>query len=141
MIKRLSPAVVAFMLVAGCDKGPLNPTAQPTSSPVSISIAPATDLIKIKSSESFAATTSSANGTTRSATATWSSDNPAVASVDGAGRATGNAAGLAAISAQADGLRATVNLRVVPDYHGRWEGETLLTHAQPRVIFAAPAPM
>ena len=127
MTKKLSLIVAGLVAMAGCDSGPTGPTAQPSSQAVSISIAPATDLIKIKSSESFSATTSSANGTSRAATATWSSDNAAVASVDAAGRTTGNASGRATISAQAEGLRATVNLRVVPDYHGRWEGVTRLT--------------
>ena len=127
MNKKLWVVVAGLVAMAGCDGGPTSPTSQPSSASVAISIAPATDLIKIKSSESFSATTTSANGTPRAATATWSSDNPAVASVDGAGRATGNASGRAAISAQAEGLRASVNLRVVPDYHGHWDGMTRLT--------------
>jgi len=127
MIKKLSLAAASLVVMAGCDKGPTSPTPQVSSSPVSISITPATDLLKIKSFESFAATTTSANGTPRVATATWSSDNPAIASVDGGGRVTGNASGRAEITAQADGLRAIVNLRVVPDYHGRWEGGTRVT--------------
>jgi hypothetical protein len=127
MTKKLSLVVAGLVTMTGCDGGPTNPTPQPSSVAVAISIAPATDLIKIKSSESFSATTTSANGTPQAATATWSSDNPAVASVEPAGRTTGNASGRATISAQVEGLRATINLRVVPDYHGRWQGVTRLT--------------
>ncbi len=127
MTKTFSLTVACLVAIGGCDSGPTSPTPQPSSAAVSISIGPATDLLKIKSAESFSATTTSSSGTQKVASASWTSDNPAVASVDSAGKVTGNASGRATITAQAEALRATVNLRVVPDYQGRWEGVTRLT--------------
>jgi hypothetical protein len=62
------------------------------------------------------------NGTNGPAQAAWRSDAASVASVDGGGRATGQASGMATIVAEFQGLAGTRLLRVVPDYQGRWTG-------------------
>lgn len=93
----------------------------------SLTISPGLDLLKIKASETLSAALTASSGQQTPTTATWTSDAPAVAAIDGNGRITGQASGSATISAQASGLRATVTLRVVPDYHGRWEGLTRVT--------------
>lgn len=122
MITKLSLVVVGLTIVAACDKGP--PT-DPRRVADTLSIAGA-DLIKIKASESFSATKTGSGGP-RVVAATWQSDNVSVASIDGSGRATGVGSGLATITADVEGLHATAAVRVVPDYHGRWEGMTRLT--------------
>jgi len=126
--KKLSLVVACLVATGGCNGGRTNPTQLPSSSAgASISIAPATDLLKIKSSETFSATTISASGAQKAAAAAWTSDSPAIASVDAGGKVTGNASGRATITAQVEGLTGTLNLRVIPDYHGRWEGMTRVT--------------
>ena len=64
------------------------------------------------------------NGSTATVTATWRSENAAVATVDANGRVTGIGSGETAISAESNGVRATPRtIRVLPDYHGRWTGD------------------
>ena len=120
MNKTLSTGVAALALVAGCGK---SPTAPPPPA-VSLVMSPSVDMIRIKATESFSVTTSSGNGGPRVVSASWTSDNPAVASVEASGRATANASGRATLTAAAEGARATHTLRVVPDYQGQWDGVT-----------------
>lgn len=116
--------VVAGLLVSwGCGSSPPGPSPLPQT----LAISPAVDLLRIRASETLSAALTASNGQQTPATATWTSDAPAVASVDASGRVTGQTSGSATIAAQASGLRATVTLRVVPDYHGRWEGITRVT--------------
>ena len=115
--------VGGLMISAACGGSKPGPTPVPQS----LTISPGLDLLKIKASETLSAALTGSNGQQTPTTATWASDAPAVASVDGNGRVTGQASGNATITAQASGLRQTVTLRVVPDYHGRWEGITRVT--------------
>lgn len=114
-------AVVAISACGGGGGSGSTPTT-PSPSLATLSITPATDLIKIKGTETFTATGSFSDGTSRAVEATWGSDNTAVATVSG-GRVTGVAPGQATIFADYQGQRATRLLRVVPDYHGRWSGD------------------
>jgi hypothetical protein len=122
----LVPLAALFAVGTGCDKDGNGPVG-PSSNVLSVSIGPATDFIKIKAIEPLSATASYSNGTTQTVQGTWGSDAPAVATVDGSGRVTGLAAGLATIFVDYEGLRATRTLRVVPDYHGRWIGDLSVT--------------
>lgn len=115
-------SVLAMIALSACGGGGGGTPTTPSSALASLSLVPATDLIKIKGTETFTANGSFSDGTTRSVEATWGSDNTAVATVS-AGRATGVAAGQATIFADYQGQRATRLLRVVPDYHGRWSGD------------------
>jgi Bacterial Ig-like domain (group 2) len=118
----------AGTLIACSDGGNGGPGPTPPSqTPVSLAITPATDLIKIKGSETFTATVTYSNGTNGPAQAPWRSDAVSVATVDGSGRATGQASGMATIVAEFQGLTGTRLLRVVPDYQGRWTGRYALT--------------
>lgn len=117
--------VVAGLMVSAACGGSSSPG--PSAVPQSLAISPAVDLLKIKASETLSAALTASNGQQTPATATWTSDAPSVASIDANGRVTGQASGNATISAQASGLRQTVAVRVVPDYHGRWEGITRVT--------------
>lgn len=107
----------------GGDGGPTAPTPPPATV-TGLAITSSTDLLKINQSGTFTATATMSNGSTAIVTATWRTDNPAVATVDSSGRVTGMASGEASISAEANGVRATPRtLRVLPDYHGRWSGD------------------
>jgi hypothetical protein len=114
------------MTSAACGGSPTGPGGTVSGSQ-SLTISPGVDLLRIRASETLSAALTANNGQPTPTTATWTSDAPAVASIDANGRITGQASGNATISAQASGLRATVTLRVVPDYHGRWEGITRVT--------------
>jgi hypothetical protein len=116
--------VIAFALVVavGCGKDE-SPTGPSSSTLASLSITPATDLIKIKGIETFSVTGTYSDGSTRPEQATWGTDNAGVATIDASGRAGGVASGQATIFGDTQGRRATRLLRVVPDYHGRWRGD------------------
>lgn len=123
--------VVALLTTVGAcggngGGGPTTPSA-PTPTLPGLSITPATDLVKIKASETFMANATLSDGSSRSVQATWGSDTPSVATIDSTGRATGVAPGLATIYADYQGMRATRLLRVVPDYQGTWQGDWSVT--------------
>jgi hypothetical protein len=117
--------VVAGLLISAACGGSSSPG--PSAVPQSLAISPRIDLVKIKAFETLSAALTASNGQQTAATATWTSDAPAVASIDANGRVTGQGSGSATIAAQASGLRDTLPVRVVPDYHGRWEGMTRVT--------------
>jgi hypothetical protein len=112
---------LALAVAVGCgkDDDPIRPSPPLTG----LSITPDTNLIKIKGTETFSVTGTYSDGSTQSVNATWGSDNGAVATMDSSGRAGGVTSGQATIFADAQGQRATRLLRVVPDYHGRWQGD------------------
>ena len=116
---------LAFGLAScgGREGGPTIPTS-PSATVTGLSITASTDLLKINQSETFTVTATMSNGSTAAVTATWRSENPAVATVDANGRVTGIGSGETAISAESSGVRATPRtIRVLPDYQGRWSGD------------------
>lgn len=120
--------VCALAAAVGCgNDSPGGPSPQPPPPPISIAITPATDLLKIKGTETFSVTGTYSNGSTRAEQPTWGTDNAGIATIDASGRASGIASGQASIFADAQGQRATRVLRVVPDYHGRWRGDWIAT--------------
>jgi hypothetical protein len=125
MKTRIAAIVFALAAAVGCgeDGGPGAPSPTPTG----LSITPETPLIKIKGTETFSATGTFSDGSKRSVQATWGTDNAAVATIDSSGRASGVSSGQATIFADAQGQRATRLLRVLPDYHGRWQGDWMTT--------------
>ena len=123
MLIRQLAIIGGLVALAACGGSPEGPSPTPQS----LRITPSVDLIRIKASETLIAVTTSTGGAESNATATWTSDTPAVAQIDANGRVTGQASGSSMITARANGLSATTTLRVVPDYHGRWEGTTRVT--------------
>jgi hypothetical protein len=122
--------VLALGVAVGCGEGPASPSPQAEgggATLASLAITPDTDLIKIKSSETFNVTGTYSDGSTRTVQAAWGTDNAGIASIDAGGRAVGVASGQASIVADTQGQRVTRLLRVVPDYHGRWRGDWSVT--------------
>ena len=116
--------VTGLVVLAACGGGDGGPGPGGVSRvPVSLTISPSTDFLKLRASEALTAVATMTGGTTETVTATWSSDNAGVASVDASGRVTGSSSGQAGISAVYSGLTAIRSLRVVPDYQGRWSGD------------------
>ena len=115
-----------FLVLCACGKSSNPVASSPTAS--GLSITPATDLITINGTETFASTATFSNGSSSVVQSTWSSDAPAVATIDaGSGRAAGVSAGQATIVARYSNLQATRLLRVVPDYQGQWTGDWAVT--------------
>jgi uncharacterized protein YjdB len=72
--------------------------------------------VVVGGSEKLSATSRSSNGNPRTDVAVkWTSEKPAIASVDAAGLVTGLAAGTAMIKATSEGVSATVTVQVVRD--------------------------
>lgn len=116
-------AILACAFAASCGK--TSETPSPTVSGLALS--PATDLIKIKGTEKFSATATFTSGNSEVVTASWASDNQAIATVDATGTVTGVASGQAAITATFQGKSATRSIRIVPDYSGQWAGSWAVT--------------
>jgi hypothetical protein len=66
------------------------------------------------------------NGQSQSITTGWQSDIPTVARVTDGGMVTGVANGRANIYVVSGGKQGTSNIRVVPDYLGKWSGRVLV---------------
>jgi hypothetical protein len=119
--RMLVALLCGFAAIVGCGDGKMPPSA-PTPTVVALALSPATDLLKIKSTEKFAATATLTDGTPRSVLANWGSDAPGIAAAAGDGTVTGVGSGEVTIFAEYEGLRATRRLRVVPEYAGSWIG-------------------
>jgi len=77
--------VTGLVVLAACgggDGGPA-PGGGVSRVPVSLTISPSTDFLKLRASEALTAVATMTGGTTETVTATWSSDNAGGASVDG----------------------------------------------------------
>jgi Bacterial Ig-like domain (group 2) len=61
----------------------------------------------------------------------WRSENPAVANVSQAGIVTGLRTGRTAITVNYGGCAASTNVRVVPEYQGRWAGTYRIAQCTP----------
>jgi hypothetical protein len=114
--------LVPLMACGGSGKSGGSPTS-PGATMTSLSIAPATELLKLKATENFTATATLSNGSSTVVTPAWRSDNAAVLTIESGGRATAVASGTATIIAEHQGLSVTRLLRVVPDYQGSWRGD------------------
>ena len=127
-------AILYVLLCVACD-GKSNPAAPPpppnpgpppvAPTPVSLSISsPASAGLRTGETQTFAAMVAMSDGTTRPATSvSWNSDNTSVLTINSSGAATGNVQGNATIVANADGLSASVLVRVFQNYQGTWTGQ------------------
>jgi hypothetical protein len=119
--------LVAFgLLLGGVACGKKNPST-PSPTLTGIAITTGSDMVRINADETWTLTATFSDGSTQTVQGTWSSSTPAIATVDGAGRVRGVASGQTTITADYQSQRATRQLRIVPDYHGRWEGGWTIT--------------
>lgn len=105
--------LAALALYGGACSSPTAPTA--------ITIAPAISVLKVGQGETLRVV--AAADASRELLAAWTSDNPAVATVDARGTVTAVAAGAATIRATSHGQVATRTVTVVPDFAGNWTGQ------------------
>ena len=117
-------ALVLLVSVTACGKK--SPSA-PSPTLSGIAITSGSDMVRINADETWTLTATFSDGSTQVVQGTWSSSTPTVATVDGAGRVRGVASGQTTIAADYQNQRATRQLRIVPDYHGRWEGGWTIT--------------
>lgn len=119
-----SAAVLILVSVAMVGCGGASPTAPATPTATSITVNSASTHLFLGNSETFTATVTLSNGTTQVLTGgTWSSDASAVATVvAGTGAVTAVASGEVTIIVDAQGVRGTKRIRVVPSYQGIWVG-------------------
>lgn len=116
--------IILLLATVACGDGNGGLTApSPTVVITGLSITPAADLIKLRTRETFTATVTFSNGNSRPVPAVWGSDDPEIVAVDSSGLATGTGSGQTTIFADYEGHRATRLVRVVPDYHGLWQGD------------------
>ena len=128
----LVAAVLGLPACGGGSSSPSSPTPAPTPAvtTVSVAITPSTDLIKIQGTESFSATATMSDGSSKTVSGTWSSDASAVASVDTSGKVTGVSPGQASITVTYDNIKATRSIRIVPEYQGSWSGDYRVLSSQ-----------
>lgn len=114
MMRRLpGMGLVALAVVAGCSPEPLAPT--PTVPVATVTLLPSGAVVGVGAQAPLTAITLAENGDTLTRRRiTWSSADPAVATVDSAGVVTGVAAGTAAISAEVEGKSASLSVSVSP---------------------------
>ena len=136
MMRAMVMAVAGFVAM-GCG----SPT---TPSPATlVTITPGTSTLMIGATETFSAFAVRADGKGASVTATWTTDNPAVAPVSTQGLASALSAGVATITASYQGLSASRVLRVMPSYAGNWSGRyrtTACSSSDPSACMYAHAP-
>ncbi len=122
-------AILCALVACGGKDASRGVTPSPVMTGVAIS---GSAVLKIGQSETYAATATYSNNTTQEVSpTTWASDNNAVVTIDGTGRAQAMAAGLATITAVHEGMSARPLLaRVVPDYQGTWEGDYTVTRCE-----------
>lgn len=95
--------------------------------PNSVTVGPSTaGTLKIGDDQTYTATVNWSDGSQSVETATWSSDNTAVATVDGTGKAHGVNSGEATLIAKTttSNAQGTLKIRVVPNYQGTWTGDS-----------------
>lgn len=113
--------LVSFAMV-GC--GGSSPTAPATPTATSITVNSTSTHLLLGNSETFTATVTLSNGSTQTLTGgTWSSDATGVATVvAGTGAVTAVSSGEVTIIVDAQGVRGTKRMRVVPNYQAIWAG-------------------
>jgi hypothetical protein len=115
-------AVVVVCLTAGCgSKSPAAPSPPPAPTATGLSIT-GTDVLRTGQSQTYTATITLSNGTTQSATPTWTADNSSVLTINSSGQASAVAQGSSTITASAQGVSATRTITVYQDYQGTWTG-------------------
>jgi hypothetical protein len=116
-------AVLGLGFAAACQSpsAPMPPKTPPIET--GLIIQPQRSGIRVNAAVAFSAAVTYSDETSKAVTATWSTDNPAVADIDTAtGTVKGVSFGRATIGAAYGAYRSSLTLRVVPDLNGTWIG-------------------
>ena len=118
-----------FLSIPGCKKK--LPTTPDTPAMIlqSITVYSSSDLLYIGTSETFTATATMSDGSTKSVLGgVWSADNPNVATVgSGTGQVTIVGSGMVTIIVHYEGKYGSKTIRGLPNYQGTWSGNYIIT--------------
>lgn len=123
---RKAAVALALSTLYACGGGGSSTPPTPVKTPNSVTIGPsAAGTLKIGDDQTYTATVNWSDGSQTVETAAWSSDNTAVATVDGTGKAHGVNSGEATLIAKTttSNAQGTLKIRVVPNYQGTWTGD------------------
>lgn len=118
-----------FLSIPGCKKKlPTTPDI-PLVTLQSITVISSSDLLYIGTSETFTATATMSDGSTKSVLGgVWSADNPNVATVgSGTGQVTIVGSGMVTIVVSYEGKYGSKTIRGLPNYQGTWSGSYIIT--------------
>jgi hypothetical protein len=104
---------------------PTNPTPTPTPTPPPTPTGLAIqgpNTLRTGQTQNYSAILSLSNGTTQSVTPTWGSDNASVLTVNSSGQGNALMHGAATVIASAQGVSASMLVKVYQDYQGAWVG-------------------
>jgi hypothetical protein len=116
--------VISVGALSACSGTPTAPAATPTPTPTSITVASANTHLFLGQAETFTATLTMSDGTTQPLTGgTWGTDAAGVATAGATtGLVTSVGSGDVTVFVDAQGIRGTKRIRVVPEYQGIWTG-------------------
>ena len=133
----LAIALAGSLVGCGDDSSGSSPSAPSSTSSTASSVnVTLTSPIRMGQTAQASAVAALSNGQSQNVTSGWRSDNVGVATVTDAGLATGVANGQATIYVITGGRQGQRVIRVVPDYHGAWEGSLRVTSCTQTGIFS-----
>ena len=139
MFVHWSFAIAMACILFGCgdDSSNASPSGPSPSSSATTSVnVTVTSPIRMGQTAQASAVAALSNGQSQNLTSGWRSDNAGVATVADAGLVTGVANGQATIYVATGGRQGQQVIRVVPDYHGAWEGTLRVTSCAQTGVFA-----
>ena len=122
---RLALVIVITAFATACN-GKSNPAAPTAPAATDLTII-GVDAVRTGLVTNYTVTATLSDGTKREVTATWTSSNTGVASVDSAGRLVGVAHGSTDLTASHEGRSVSKTVQVVNNYDGHWEGTYVVT--------------
>ena len=146
---RRSVCVLPFFLlpivVAACggDSSPSAPSPVAQSAPATPTVTTlrieGPDAVRTGFSSDYIASATLSNGTTQTVMPAWSSNDPAIAAVDGNGRVSGQTHGVVTLTAMHQGVSATKVIPIVANYGGQWSGRFVMRACDQSGVFTAIA--
>jgi hypothetical protein len=123
-VQNLVLGLLTLLLVAVTVEGCGKSSSNPSSTVASITVSASNDMVLVGAATTMTATAVDANGNSVTMTApSWSSDAPAVFTIDQSGAARAVAPGIATLSVDFQGRRGSKQMRVVPNVAGSWQGQ------------------
>jgi hypothetical protein len=120
--------VVMFVMLSACSGGGSSTPTTPTPVATAITVSSAGGHLFLGLTETFTASVTLSNGTSQPLTSgTWGSDATAVATVSSSGLVTSVGAGEVTVFVDAQGVRGSKKVTVVPHYQGIWNGSYTMT--------------
>ncbi|HMF98850.1 MAG TPA: Ig-like domain-containing protein [Vicinamibacterales bacterium] len=131
----VSVLVCSFAIVTAACSGN-SPTA-PAPTVASVAVTGPDSNVYMGATTQLNASSTMSNGAAQVPSCTWSSDTPAVATVNATGLVTGAGAGQANIICTSGGREGHKLLRVMPNYSGNWSGSYNVTGCSNSGLFAS----